>query len=96
MRALNRRHLNHNYSTDILTFDFNQPVVTKYLNAEIIIAPAMAHQNALEHQTSTDYEIALYLIHGVLHLLGFNDHNARDIKKIRREEKRLLAVLKLG
>ena len=98
MRAINQRYLQHSYTTDVLTFDYLSSVETRQclvstLDAEIVIAPSVAHQNAVLYQTSTEHEIILYVIHGVLHLLGFDDHSPREIVKMRREEKRLMQAI---
>jgi probable rRNA maturation factor len=84
MRAINKKYLKHDYSTDVLTFDFGGNT------GEIIICPRVAAVNAKAHQTSTENEIILYLIHGILHLAGFNDHKAKDMLQMRRMEKKLL------
>ena len=97
MRAINERYLKHSYTTDVLTFNFikssNLSLLGRSINGEIIISPLMARHNARLYQTTTDHEIVLYLIHGILHLLGFDDHRPRDILKMRREEKKLLALV---
>ena len=84
MRTLNKRYLGHDYVTDVLTFDLGDN------QAEIIICPAVASANAKTHQTSTDKELLLYAIHGILHLAGYDDHRPEDIVKMRRMEKKLL------
>jgi probable rRNA maturation factor len=84
MRAINKKYLKHDYVTDVLTFDLGEGV------AEIIICPQIAHTNAKTHQTSTEKEIILYTIHGILHLAGFDDHSEKDIIEMRRMEKKLL------
>ena len=84
MRAINKKYLGHDYVTDVLTFDLGEG------QGEIIICPRVAAAQALAHQSSTEKEIILYLIHGILHLAGFDDHFAKDILKMRSMEKELL------
>ena len=84
MRAINRKYLKHDYVTDVLTFDLGEGF------SEIIICPQIACAQAQEHQTSTEREIILYVIHGILHLAGYDDHNPNDILQMRRMEKELL------
>ena len=96
LRALNRKFLNRNYATDVLAFAGKglYPLVPKkQLIGDIIISVDAAKENAKRFETSFEYEIVLYMIHGILHLLGFNDHNQRDIKRMRSEEKRLFKCL---
>ena len=82
MRSVNKKYLNHDHVTDVLTFDLG------IRTGEIIICPQIAGINAKAHQTSTEKEIILYVIHGILHLAGFDDHkpqrhppNAQDGKE---------------
>ncbi len=85
MRAVNRQYLKHDYVTDVLTFDLGE------LGAEIIVCPEMARSNAREHGTSTNHEIILYVVHGLLHLAGYNDHSPKDKFRMRRMEQKLLS-----
>ena len=84
MRAINKKYLSHDYAADVLTFDFGDAC------GEIIICPHVARVNAKAHQISTENEIIYYVIHGILHLAGFDDHRPRDILQMRRMEKELL------
>ena len=87
MRSINKQYLNHDYVTDVLTFDLGGKI------GEIIICPQIAETNARQHQSSTDKEIVLYVIHGILHLAGFNDHEQKDIIKMRSMENEILSVI---
>jgi probable rRNA maturation factor len=84
MRALNKEYLGHDYVTDVLTFELGDN------SGEIIICPQMAAANAKEYQTSAQQEIILYVIHGILHLAGWDDHREKDILQMRRMEDELL------
>jgi rRNA maturation RNase YbeY len=84
MRAINKEYLGHDYLTDVLTFDFGDR------SGEIIICPRVACVNAKAHQKSTESEIILYVVHGILHLAGFDDHSPKDILQMRRMEEKLL------
>ena len=84
MRAMNKEYLNHDYVTDVLTFDLEEN------QGEIIICPSVASVNAKVYRISTESEIILYVIHGILHLAGFDDHSPQDILEMRRMEKVLL------
>ncbi len=85
MRAINKKYLNHDYAADVLTFDFG-----KGPQGEIIICPRVAAAQAQARQTSTENEIILYVIHGILHLAGFDDHSPKDIIQMRLMENELL------
>ena len=84
MRAANKTYLGHDYITDVLTFDLGGNM------GEIMICPQMAHIQARSYQTSTDDEIVLYVIHGILHLAGWDDQTDKDILSMRRMEHKLL------
>jgi len=85
MRAINKKYLDHDYVTDVLTFDFG-----KSQQGEIIICPGVARAQAQAHQTSTENEIILYVIHGILHLAGFDDRKPKDTLQMRKMENELL------
>jgi probable rRNA maturation factor len=87
MRTINKQYLNHDYVTDVLTFDFG-----KNQQGEIIICPHIAAAYAKAHQTSTGNEIILYVIHGILHLAGFDDHKPKDMLQMRIMENELLKI----
>ena len=84
MQTINRRYLKHDYVTDVITFDLGDC-------AEIIICPQVAYQQAqkYEQQSITD-ELLLYVVHGLLHLAGYDDHTSKDILQMRRKERQLL------
>jgi len=84
MRAVNLKYLKHDHATDVLTFDLDENL------SEIIICPQIAHINAKEHRNSTQKEIILYVIHGILHLAGYDDHSPQDILQMRKMEIKLL------
>lgn len=72
--------------TDVLTFDYET-------SAEVIISVNQARANARAFGSDTACELVLYVAHGLLHLVGYNDHNARDRATMRAAEKRLLKQL---
>ncbi len=83
MRSLNKNFLGHDYVTDVITFDLE-------VSGEIIICPQVASQNAKTQGQSLNKEILLYVIHGLLHLAGYDDHHSKDIKIMRQQEQVLL------
>ena len=83
MRSLNKKHLGHDYVTDVITFD----------HGEIVICPLVAAQNAKRYGTSVEREILMYVIHGLLHLAGYDDHCPQDIALMRKMEVKLLGGL---
>lgn len=86
IRALNKKFLRHDFSTDVLTFpDGENPP-----SGEVIISVQTARRNAAAYDTDFHDEVFLYMIHGILHLLGYDDHRLADVKKIRAKEMELM------
>ena len=63
------------------------------LEGEVVISAATAYTNARQFNTSPDKEIMLYVIHGILHLLGYDDHSAKDKKRMRGKECELMELV---
>lgn len=81
---INKRMLNHDYYTDIITFPLhskNQPIVS-----EIYISLDRVKENATIHQTSYKKELARVIAHGSLHLCGYKDKTKKDIAIMRNKE----------
>jgi probable rRNA maturation factor len=80
--ALNAEHLGHDGPTDVLSFPLDvdddpaQPGVPVLLG-DVVVCPAVAAEQAATHAGSLDDELALLVVHGVLHVLG-HDHAAAD------------------
>jgi probable rRNA maturation factor len=101
MQTLNQRYLQHHYPTDVLAFYLKETKPFRYeksqrlspwLQGEIIICPLLAKRNAKIYQSTIKEELSLYVIHGLLHLLGFRDHASRDIRRMRQKEEELMRL----
>jgi probable rRNA maturation factor len=96
---LNKKYLKRPEATDVLAFDLSDapgPARTfgrSILIGDIVVSTDAAIQNARIYQTSVSEELMLYIIHGILHLLGFDDHKTRDIHRMRQKEEALLQRL---
>ena len=77
MAALNRRHLGHRGATDVIAFGLGRSVPGGPVVGDIYIAPDVARANALKHRASVREELTRLIVHGVLHVLGY-DHAADD------------------
>lgn len=86
---LNQRHLGHEGPTDILTFD--QGSTEECLRGELFICVAEAVRQAGEFGTTWRRELLRYVIHGLLHLLGYDDLDPARRRVMKREENRLVA-----
>lgn len=90
--ALNKQFLGRACATDVLAFDLSEGR-GKCLRGDIIISTdAVIRQSALFGQPLAR-ELALYMIHGILHLSGYDDHSPKDIVRMRAEEQRILKLL---
>ena len=94
MARANWEHLRHEGATDVITLDFGGQAGGAPrpgpLLGEIFICPVVAEAFAREHGTTWSEEVARYLIHGILHLRGYDDRNATRRKRMKREEERLV------
>jgi len=86
IRKLNARYLKKNKPTDVLTFDLTNFQDKRQLFADIIISTDTAIRNARVFKTAPLYELSLYSIHGLLHLLGYDDHSEESRKIMRGKE----------
>ena len=104
MTRLNETFLRHAGSTDVITFDYTgackagsplpadgaHGVTRPTLNGEIFVCVDEAVLQARKFRTSWQSELVRYLVHGILHLLGFDDSGADTRRKMKREEHRRL------
>ena len=81
---LNVKYLQHDTYTDILTFDLSES--TSSVIAEIYISLDRVADNAIQYDISFDQELQRVMIHGILHLCGYNDHTAVEISQMRAKE----------
>jgi rRNA maturation RNase YbeY len=70
---INRDYLSHDYYTDIITFD-NRDNSDEPLESDIFISTERVQENALQLQLDFFTELLRVIVHGILHLLGFDDH----------------------
>lgn len=80
---INKSHLNHDYYTDIITFDYSEG---KDLIGEIYISIDRIKENAAEQKSRIPDELHRVLIHGVLHLCGYSDKSEKDKITMRKKE----------
>ena len=93
IHELNRNFLKHDYPTDVISFQVESNPEEGYLEGEVIASVEMAKQRAPEFQWGTDDELLLYVIHGLLHLVGFDDIDEKDRLVIREKERYYLRFI---
>ncbi len=89
---INSEYLNHNFTTDIITFNYSNQ--QKKLDGEMFISIDDASENAKKYNVDLQEELARLIIHGILHLLGFDDQHKKDKIKMKQQENKLLNTLK--
>ena len=88
---MNQEHLNHDYFTDIITFDYCEKDV---VSGDLFISIDRTKENAKTFGKTQINELNRVIAHGLLHLLGFNDKTAEDIAEMRSMEEEALNMLK--
>lgn len=86
IRKLNLKYLNKNNPTDVLSFDTTGSFNKNAFFADIIVSSETAMRNAKIFNTTVSYELKLYLIHGLLHLLGYKHNSAKRKKTMQEKE----------
>lgn len=87
---INKAHLEHDYYTDIITFDYSTP---RKISGELFISVDRVRENASIHGSSEIQEFHRVVAHGVLHLLGFKDKTEAESKVMREKENEVLQAL---
>lgn len=90
LKTLNIQHLNHDYYTDIITFDYSNK---KQLSGDLFISTERVKENAKINNVTFINELYRVIIHGVLHLCGFNDKTIAEKEEIRKKENLFLSLI---
>lgn len=88
---INRERLGHDFYTDIVTFPLTD--CETVLSSEFCISIDRIKENAETFGRSFESELHRVIIHGVLHLIGFDDHTEEDEKEMREKEEEALKLL---
>ena len=87
---VNRQYLNHDYYTDIITFDYCEDDT---ISGDLFISLDTVRSNAEAQGTPYDEELHRVIIHGILHLCGINDKGPREREIMEENENKALALL---
>ena len=87
---INRQYLNHDYFTDIITFNYNND---KLISSDIYISIDTVAKNAEYYYVKFENELNRVMIHGILHLLGFDDKSEDEKIVMRKKEDEALDFL---
>ena len=86
---VNMKYLQHDYFTDIITFDYCEG---KVLSGDLFISVDSVRENSIEFGTDFEEELHRVIVHGVLHLIGYDDHTEEDKKLMRQKENYYLKI----
>ena len=91
IHAINRSHLGHDWPTDVISFPLSEPG-DPVLSGELVVSAELAAATAAEISVDPVDELALYIVHGLLHLCGHDDRTEPDSDAMRRREGEILAA----
>ena len=92
IHEVNRRHLDHDWPTDVISFPFSGPGDPEF-SGELVISAEMAASVAERSGLDPGAEFALYLVHGLLHLCGYDDRTDEERARMRAREDEILSTL---
>ncbi len=87
---MNRIHLDHDYYTDIITFDYTD---NQIVSGDLFISVDRVRENASDFNVSFQHELHRVMIHGVLHLCGYKDKSDDEEKLMRSKENNALSMI---
>jgi len=88
LREINKSYLKHDYNTDVITFNYSKN--RKEIDGEILISIDDAMLNAKKFKSTPGQEFTRLVIHGMLHLLKFDDKDVISKKIMKKEENKLI------
>ena len=91
--SINKAHLNHDFYTDIITFSFNRE---KEISGDLFISVDRAKENSEINNETYLNETSRLVIHGLLHLCGYNDKTDAQSKTMRSEENQYVKMIGLN
>lgn len=87
---VNIKYLGHDYFTDIITFDYSEG---NTLSGDLFISIDSVRENSIFYKTEFIDELNRVIVHGLLHLIGYDDHTEKDISIMRSKENYYLQIL---
>lgn len=90
---LNAKYLKKNRPTDVIAFSLGDK---KSLCADIVVSTDTASRQAKIFNTSPSYELYLYIVHGVLHVLGYDDKTTKQSQLMQKKSIRILSALRIA
>jgi probable rRNA maturation factor len=90
IRRINKQFLNHDYATDVIAFNLDEMHL-----GDVVVSVDTARRTAAELKLPYKEELARYLVHGTLHLLGYRDKKKADKVRMHKRQEALLVKMKL-
>jgi probable rRNA maturation factor len=88
LKAVNKEYLKHDYETDVITFKYSKKI--KDIDGEILISFEEADRNSKKYKVTYGKELCRLVIHGMLHLLNFDDKDTKSKKIMKQMENELI------
>ena len=89
---INQKYLQHDYFTDIITFDYREG---DRLSGDLFISVDSVGENAVEYGTEFNEELNRVIVHGLLHIIGYDDHTDEETAVMRAKENYYLSLREL-
>lgn len=83
VHKINKQYLDHDWLTDVIAFDYNEGSV---VNGDIVISAERVRENAKTYREEEEEEMRRVMIHGVLHLIGYEDDTPEKKREMRKKE----------
>lgn len=96
MRSLHKQWMGLNTPTDVLTFDLCDKPAANTIDGQLIVCRSVARRIAAQSGANWQSELILYVVHGCLHLCGYDDDTASNFAKMHRREDAILRELGYG
>ena len=90
IHRLNTQFLGHDYPTDVLAFELERDCEAALLEGNVIVSDETALERAADYGWPPENELLLYVVHGTLHLVGYDDHAPEDEQLMRAKEREYL------
>jgi len=90
LRNVNKEFLNHDYFTDVISFNYG---FDNTVAGEIYISEDTVRRNSIEYNVDLDNEMLRVMIHGVLHLAGYNDATDEEKQEMKRLEDKWIVTI---
>lgn len=105
IHVINREHLGHDYPTDVISFSYSENLLStampsgnslqsesesSMLDGELVISVETAQRESKQHGWAPMDELTLYVVHGLLHLCGYDDLSPAERQHMRRREREIL------